>query len=72
MVHVHVHIRGVPWICASTSSLPPPPSLPACQPVRQASSGIVSLGAAPIADRTGRKPAIYIAVSIMAFVYIGS
>ena len=28
----------------------------------QASSGIVSLGAAPIADRTGRKPAIYLAV----------
>ena len=30
-----------------------------------------SLGAAPIADRTGRKPAIYMAVTIMAFVYIG-
>ena len=37
----------------------------------QASSGIVSLGAAPIADRTGRKPAIYVAVTIMAFVYVG-
>lgn len=37
----------------------------------QASSGIVSLGAAPIADRTGRKPAIYLAVTIMALVYIG-
>ena len=37
----------------------------------QASSGLVSLSASPIADRTGRKPAIYLAVTIMAFVYVG-
>jgi len=37
----------------------------------QASSGIVSLGAAPVADRTGRKPAIYVALTMMAMLYIG-
>lgn len=37
----------------------------------QAASGVVSLLAAPIADRTGRKPAIYVAVTVMAFVYVG-
>ena len=31
----------------------------------------LSLGAAPVADRTGRKPAIYAAVTVMALVYIG-
>ena len=39
--------------------------------VSQGSSGLVSLVAGTLADRTGRKPAIYTAVTVMALVYIG-